>query len=145
MSMASSTQNLEMRSDCKPVRNGINSGMQLADLYVYEEWRACRYLGRMRCWKASLPEKIRSTLDCSSDLGTRSRDILLMSSCPTLLPPSSKRKISKIVWTDVKWRHSGHHCFGSRKFIFPEPAYQLLSLKFAIGPDRWGLLRWLSG
>ena len=46
--MASSTRNLKMQSDCKPVRNGINSGVQLADLYVYEEWRACKYLGRMR-------------------------------------------------------------------------------------------------
>ena len=145
MSMASSTRNLKMQSDCKPVRNGINSGVQLADLSVYEEWRACKYLGRMRCWKASLPEKIRFTLDHSSDLGTRSRDVLLKSSCPTLLPPSSKRKMSKTVWTYAKWCHSGHHCAGSRKFIFPEPAHQLLWLKLAIGPERWGLLRWISG
>ena len=58
MSISSSTQNLEMRSNCEPVRNGINSDVQLAELYVYEEWRACWYLGRMRGWKASLPEKI---------------------------------------------------------------------------------------
>ena len=101
MSMASSTQNLEMRSDCKPVRNGINSGMQLADIYVYEEWRACRYLARMRCWKASLPEKIRSTLDCSSDLGTRSRDILLKSSCPTHRQREKFPKLYELMLSDV--------------------------------------------